>query len=159
MPQIRLRSNSPAAVPADVRAELQLLFKAYDAACFDFDADAVAGFYDLPCLISTAEGNGSFTARGELRAAYTRLFAGYRAQGLVSASLASLNIAAFSGGFAQGLAIWSLGNARGQDVVNLACVYTLRLAQGRWRIAHRLALDEALKLARTKPRDAILSLR
>jgi hypothetical protein len=43
--------------------------------------------------------------------------------------------------------------------MSFACHYTLRHAQGRWRIVHAVALDEAQKLARQKPRAAILSLR
>ncbi|WP_374654342.1 hypothetical protein [Dongia sp.] len=150
---------SPVAVPVDARAELQLLFKSYDAACLDFDADAVAGFYDLPCLLSTQEGNGGFTARGELRAAFARVFSGYRQQGLVGASLVSLGIDALSDDFALARAIWSLGDTRGRDAVSFGCLYTLRRAQGRWRIVHAVALDERSKLARRKPRAAILGLR
>lgn len=150
---------APADHRADSRAELQRLFKSYDAACLDFDADAVAGFYDLPCLISTQHGNGSFTARGELRAAFARVFSGYRQMGLVGANLASLSINALSDDFAQARVVWSLGNARGHDVVSVACLYTLRYAQGRWRILHAVALDEAEKLARRNARAAILSLR
>jgi ketosteroid isomerase-like protein len=159
--QSRHRSSSTltAAAPADPRAELQRLFKSYDAACLDFDAEAVARLYDLPCLLSTQEGNGSFTSRGELRAAFARAFSGYRQQGLTGASLVSLTISTLSGDFAQGRAIWSLSNARGHDVMSFACHYTLRHAQGRWRIVHAVALDEAEKLARQKPRAAILSLR
>lgn len=159
--QSRHRSSSPltAPAPSDPRAELQRLFKSYDAACLDFDADAVASLYDLPCLLSTQEGNGSFTARGELRAAFARAFSGYRQQGLTGASLAALTISTLSGDFAQARAIWSLSNARGHDVMSFACHYTLRHAQGRWRIAHAVGLDEADKLARQKPRAAILTLR
>jgi ketosteroid isomerase-like protein len=151
--------TAPAPVPADPRAELQHFFKSYDAACFDFDADAVANLYDLPCLISSAEGSGSFTARGELRAAFARTFTGYRQQGLVGANLASLTISTLSGDFAQARAIWSLRLARGHDVTSFACHYTLRHAQGRWRIVHAVGLDAGDKFARQKPRAAILSLR
>jgi ketosteroid isomerase-like protein len=151
---------APAATaPADPRAELQRLFKSYDAAYLDFDADAVASLYDLPCLLSAQQGNGSFTARGELRAAFARVFAGYRQQGLTGASLASLTISTLSGDFAQAQAIWSLSNARGHDVASFASHYTLRHVQGRWRIAHAVALDEAEKRTRQKPWAPILSLR
>jgi ketosteroid isomerase-like protein len=160
----RVPQSAPAPVPADARAELQHFFKSYDAACFDFDADAVASLYDLPCLISSAEGNGSFTARGELRAAFARIFTGYRQRGLVTASLAALDLTALSDDFAQGQAIWSLSNGRGQEVTSFARHYTLRRAfngsLGRWRIVHAVALEEAEKLARRQgPRAPILTLR
>lgn len=148
---------SSTAKPLDVQSDLQHLFKSYDAACFDFDADAVAALYDLPCLLSTPDGNGSFTARGELRAAFARVFSLYRQHGLVSASLVSLTIEALSADFAQVLARWSLSNGRGVDVVSVACAYTLRHAGGKWRIAYAAALDDADKLARQRPRAPTLS--
>lgn len=146
--EARAYRSTPARLP-DVKGDLQLLFKSYDAACLDFDADAVAAFYDLPCLISTVDGNGSFTARGEVRAAFARLFSGYRQQGLVSASLASLQIEALSDGFAQVQAIWSLANNRGAEVGNLTCAYTLRHATGKWRICHAVSLGDARPLRRS----------
>jgi hypothetical protein len=149
--------------PVDLRAELQLFFKSYDAACLDFDIDVVASLYDLPCLVSGMHGHGSFSARGELRAHFARVFAAYRQQGLVSASLSSLTINALSDEFARGEAVWSFSNARGTDVANLASAYTLRRsmlpAGNRWRIVHALALDEAEKLAATKRPTLSLALR
>jgi hypothetical protein len=135
---------------ADPRTELQLFFKSYDAACLDFDADAVAALYDLPCLLSGMQGQGSFTARGELRAHFAKLFTAYRQQGLVSASLASLTITALSEDFARGEAVWSFSDTRGREGGSLASAYTLRRTPqptgGRWRIAHAVALDEAEKV-------------
>lgn len=149
--------------PVDLRAELQLFFKSYDAACLDFDIDAVASLYDLPCLVSGMHGHGSFTARGELRAHFAKVFTAYRQQGLVSASLASLTINALSGEFARGEAVWSFSNSRGSDVASLASAYTLRRtmlpAGGRWRVVHALALDEAEKLAATKRPTLSLAIR
>ena len=142
----------------DPTADLQCLFKSYDAASFDFDAEAVAGFYDLPCLISTQGGNASVTARGELRAAMARLFAGYRQRGLVSASIVDLKLKTLSPDFARAVVRWSLGNARGMEVTGFSCSYTLRHADRRWRIAHAVALDEAARLAGLTPRGPMLSL-
>jgi hypothetical protein len=140
--------------PADLRAELQLFFKSYDAACLDFDIDAVAALYDLPCLVSGMHGHGSFTARGELRAHFAKVFPTYRQQGLISASLASLTINALSDEFARAEAVWAFSNTRGADVANLASAYTLRRTTlpmgGRWRIVHAVALDEAENLATLK---------
>lgn len=135
-------ATAPHATAADATADLQRLFKSYDAACFDFDADAVAAFYELPCLISTPDGNGSFTARGELRMAFARVFSGYRCQGLAAASIVSLQLDLLSAAIAQARVIWSLSNARGADIRSLACAYTLRRSQGKWRIACAVALDE-----------------
>ena len=135
---------------SDAKGDLQCLFKAYDAACLDFDADAVAAFYDLPCLISTPDGNGGFTARGDLRAAFAQAFSAYRRQGLVAASIVSLSIDTLSADFAQARVIWSLANARGADVVSFSCRYTLRHAGGKWRIAYAVTLDEVDRLARPK---------
>lgn len=140
--------------PADPRAELQLFFKAYDAACLDLDADGVAALYDLPCLASGLHGHGSFTARGELRAHFAKLFSGFRQQGLVSASLASLAIDALSREFARAEAVWAFSNHRGSEVANLASAYTLRRTTmptgARWRIVHAVALDEAENLKAAK---------
>ena len=148
---------APARLP-DAKGDLQLLFKSYDAACLDFDADAVAAFYDLPCLISTPDGNGSFTARGEVRAAFARLFSSYRQQGLVGASLASLQIEALSAGFAQAQAVWSLANNRGADVGSVICAYTLRHATGKWRICHAVSLGDVLPVRRATLNLATLNL-
>lgn len=145
----------------DTTGDLQHLFKSYDSACLDFDADAVAAFYDLPCLVSTPDGTGSFTTRADLRAAFARVFAGYRQQGLASASLVSLKIETLSAGFAQARAIWSLANGRGADVISIGCAYTLRQslgqALGKWRIVHAVTLDDMdrrrpLKLNLASPR-------
>jgi hypothetical protein len=133
--------RSPDATP-DTTGDLQCLFKSYDSACLDFDADAVAAFYDLPCLISAPDGTCSFTVRSDLRAAFARVFAGYRCQGLASASLVSLKIEALSASFAQARVIWSLANGRGADVASVGCAYTLRHALGKWRIVHVVTLDE-----------------
>ena len=150
-PSVPLRSP-------DARGDLQCLFKSYDAACLDFDADAVAAFYDLPCLISTPGGNASFTARGELRAAMARVFTGYRQRGLVSASIAALEVATLTTDFAQAQIVWSLCKARGVEVVSFARRYTLRHADNRWRIAHAVALDEVEKLAQPVARAPLLRL-
>lgn len=147
----------PATSP-DPKSDLQFLFKAYDAACLDFDADAVASFYDLPCLISLPDGNGSFTARGEVRAMMARRFAAYRQQGLVSASMTALTLEALSGDFAQARIVWSLSNTRGTEMASFASAYTLRRADGRWRIAHAVTLDEAAKLATFRRQAPMLSL-
>lgn len=158
-PSTRLERQSP----VDLRAELQLFFKSYDAACLDFDIDAVAALYDLPCLASGMYGHGSFTARGELRAHFAKVFTAYRQQGLVSASLASLTINALSDEFARAEVVWAFSNARGSDIANLASAYTLRRTTlpmgGRWRIVHALALDEAEKLAATKRPTLSLAIR
>jgi hypothetical protein len=142
----------------DAKGDLQCLFKSYDAACLDFDADAVAAFYDLPCLISTQAGNASFTARGELRAAMARVFAGYRQRGLVSASIAALEVATLTADFAQAQVVWSLGKARGVEVVSFASRYMLRHADNRWRIVHAVALDDVEKLTQPAPRAPLLRL-
>lgn len=149
--------------PVDPRAELQMFFKAFDAACLDFDADAVAALYDLPCLVSGMHGHGSFTARGELRAHFAKVFALYRQQGLVSASLASLTIHALSDDFARAEVVWAFSNTRGTDIANLASAYTLRRtslpAGARWRIVHALALDEAENLRPARRPTLALALR
>jgi hypothetical protein len=142
----------------DAKGDLQCLFKSYDAACLDFDADAVAAFYDLPCLISTQGGNASFTARGELRAAMARVFTGYRQHGLVSASIAALEVATLTADFAEAQVVWSLTKARGVEVVSFSCRYTLRHADNRWRIAHAVALDEVETLMQPAPRAPLLRL-
>jgi len=153
-PRASMTARADRPRPADARAELQLFFKSYDAACLDFDADAVAALYDLPCLISGMYGHGSFTARGELRAHFAKIFGAYRQQGLVCASLASLSITALSDDFARGEAVWSFSDSRGREGGNLASAYTLRrslqAADARWRIAHAVTLDEAEKLAGPK---------
>jgi len=153
-PRASLPARTEKTHPVDLRAELQLFFKSYDAACLDFDIDAVATLYDLPCMVSGMHGHGSFTARGELRAHFAKVFAAYRQQGLVSASLASLTINALSDEFARGEAVWAFSNMRGTEVANLASAYTLRRttspAGARWRIVHALALDEAENLRPTK---------
>jgi hypothetical protein len=124
----------------DVMGDLQYLFKAYDAASLDFDADSVAAFYDLPCLISAPDGNGSFTARGEIRAAFARAFAGYRQRGIVSATMVSLTLKSLSEDFAMALVTWSLSNARGMDISQLDNMYTLRRVGMQWRISCTLTL-------------------
>jgi hypothetical protein len=153
-PRASLSTNPERKSPADLRAELQLFFKAYDSACLDFDADAVVALYDLPCLVSGMHGHGSFTARGELRAHFAKVFVAYRQQGLMSASLASLTINALSSDFARAEAVWSFSNARGMDVASLASAYTLRRTTlptcARWRIVHALALNEAENLRPAK---------
>lgn len=150
----RADARGAPAVPArspnassDAKGDLQHLFKSYDAACLDFDADAVAGFYDLPCLIASPTGTVSFNARGELRAAFARVFSGYRQQGLVSASLVSLKIESLSAGLAQARAIWSLANGRGTEVASLGCHYALRRSDGsstggKWRISYAAMLED-----------------
>lgn len=144
----------------DARTELQLFFKSYDSAMLDFDADQLAGQFDLPCLLSAPEGSGSFSARGELRAALARNFLEYRHQGLVSASLAALSLTALSHDFARAEAVWSFCNGRGQEMRNIACAYTLRRSPpgqiGRWRIVHAVSLDAPM---RNRPRGETLSLR
>lgn len=159
-----MHASARACAPQPVRtpdptADLQCLFKAYDAACFDFDADAVAGFYDLPCLISSQGGNASFTARGEVRAAMARLFTHYRQRGLVSASIVDLKLKTLAADFARAAVRWSLSNARGMEVAGFAGSYTLRQAGGRWRIAHAVSLDDGLQQADLAPRGPVLSLR
>ena len=162
-PRAPLSTGPERKSPADLRAALQLFFKAYDSACLDFDADAVVALYDLPCLVSGMHGHGSFTARGELRAHFAKVFAAYRQQGLVSASLASLTINALSEDFARAEAVWSFSNTRGTDVANLASAYTLRRttlsAGARWRIVHALVLDEAENLRPAKRPTLSLALR
>ncbi len=153
----RVRAPQPLRSP-DPTADLQCLFKSYDAASFDFDADAVAGFYDLPCLLSTQGGNASFNARGELRAAMARLFSLYRQRGLVSASIVDLKLKSLGDDFARAEVRWSLSNARGMEVTDFASSYTLRRADRRWRIAHAVSLDEALQPANLVPRGPVLSL-
>ncbi|MBI2256280.1 MAG: hypothetical protein HYU58_16775 [Proteobacteria bacterium] len=160
-PRTSLSARPERPKPADPRAELQLFFKAYDAANLDFDADAVVALYDLPCLISGMHGNGSFTARGELRAHFARVFTAFRQQGLVGASLASLIITALSDEFARAEAVWSFTDPRGRDAANLASAYTLRRAAlpdgGRWRIVHALALDDAERIGTAKRPLLVLS--
>jgi ketosteroid isomerase-like protein len=133
-------------MPADARAELQRLFKAYDAACLDLDADAAAAIYDLPCLISTPAGNTAFNARGELRQALARRFAAYRQQGIVCASITALDLESVAPDFATARVVWTLSDRRGNDVVSVPRRYTLRrsdAAPGRpWRIAHVVNLAD-----------------
>ena len=156
----RARACAPQPVrSSDPTADLQCLFKAYDAACFDFDADAVAGFYDLPCLLSSPGGQASFTARGEVRAAMARLFTLYRQRGLVSASIVDLKLKTLGHDFARAEVRWSLSNARGMDITGFASSYTLRQADRRWRIAHAVSLDDGVSPADLAPRGPVLSLR
>lgn len=139
-------------LPADARAELQRLFKAYDAACLDLDADAVAAVYDLPCLISSSAGNIAFNARPELRQALVQRFAGYRRQGIVCASITALELESVAADFATARVVWTLSDHRDIDVVSVPRRYTLRRSDanpGRpWRIAHVVNLaDPAARLA------------
>ncbi|MBK8159931.1 MAG: hypothetical protein IPK59_14575 [Rhodospirillaceae bacterium] len=129
----RARASQPVPKP-DPTADLQCLFKAYDAAWFDFDADAVAGFYDLPCLLSSLGGNASFTARGELRAAMARLFTHYRQRGLVSASIVDLKLRILAGDFARGAALVAQQCARHGDHGLCQPLYA---APRRQTLAHR----------------------
>ena len=133
-------------MPADARADLQRLFKAYDAACLDLDADAVAAVYDLPCLISTSSGNAAFTARAELRQMLSQRFTGYRQSGIVSASLTALDLESVAAGFAVARVVWSLSDRRDLDIVSVPRRYTLRRSDtvpGRpWRIAHVVSLGD-----------------
>lgn len=123
---------------ADARADLQRLFKAYDAACLDLDAEAAAAIYDLPCLVSTTAGNTAFSARGDLSRALLRRFAAYRRHGIVSASLTALALESVAAGFATARATWSLADRRDVALASVPRRYTLRRAEdGRpWRIAH-----------------------
>ncbi|WP_374370010.1 hypothetical protein [Dongia sp.] len=139
-------------MPADARAELQRLFKAYDAACFDLDADAASAIYDLPCLISTSAGNTAFNARGELRQALAQRFGAYRQQGIVCASITALDLESVAPDFATARVVWTLSDRRGNDVVSVPRRYTLRrsdAAPGRpWRVAHVVNLaDPAARIA------------
>ena len=153
---MRHRSPTPPQQTVDARGELQLFFKSLDAAMFDFDAEAVAAHFDLPCLLSGPEGSGSFSGRGELRTHLMRTFSQYRQQGLTSASLASLSLDAMSLDFAQSRIVWTFANARGHEVRSVAGAYTLRRSPpgslGRWHIVH------ALSLAAARPRGEILTL-
>lgn len=133
-------------MPADARAELQRLFKAYDAACLDLDADAVAALYDLPCLISAPAGNAAFSARADLRRMLAGRFAGYRRNGIVSASLTALDLESVAVDFAVARVVWSLSDRRDLDLASVPRRYTLRRADtipGRpWRIAHVVNLGD-----------------
>jgi len=145
---------APRSLTEDSRAELQRLFKAYDSACLDLDADAVAAIYDLPCLISTSAGNTAFSARGELRQALLRRFAGYRQHGIVSASVTALELESVAADFATARVVWTLVNHRDVAVVSVPRRYTLRRSEastGRpWKIAHVVNLaDPAARLADT----------
>ena len=131
---------------ADARADLQRLFKAYDAACLDLDADAVAAVYDLPCLISTSSGNAAFSGRAELRQMLSQRFTGYRQNGIVSASLTALDLESVAADFAVARVVWSLSDRRDIDIVSVPRRYTLRRSDanpGRpWRIAHVVNLGD-----------------
>lgn len=133
-------------MPADARADLQRLFKAYDAACLDLDAEATAAVYDLPCLISTSSGNAAFSARADLRQMLGARFAGYRQNGIVSASLTALDLESVAADFAVARVVWSLSDRRGIDLVSVPRRYTLRRSDtvpGRpWRIAHVVSLGD-----------------
>jgi hypothetical protein len=133
-------------MPADARADMQRLFKAYDAACLDLDADAAAAIYDLPCLVSTSAGNTAFTARGELRQSLAQRFTGYRQQGIVCASITALDLESVAADFATARVVWTLSDRRGHDVVSVPRRYTLRRSDatpGRpWRIAHVVNLAD-----------------
>lgn len=142
-------------MPADARADLQRLFKAYDAACLDLDADATAAVYDLPCLISTSAGNIAYSTRAELRQALAQRFANYRQQGIVCASITALDLESVAVDFATARVVWTLSNHRGVDVVSVPRRYTLRRSDtvaGRpWRIAHVVNLaDPAARLLGTQ---------
>ncbi|MBL8709473.1 MAG: hypothetical protein JNL25_09785 [Rhodospirillaceae bacterium] len=133
-------------MPADARAELQRLFKAYDSACLDLDAEAVAALYDLPCLISAPAGNAAFTARADLRQMLAGRFADYRRNGIVSASLTALDLESVAADFAVARVVWSLSDRRDLDVASVPRRYTLRRSDtipGRpWRIAHVVSLGD-----------------
>lgn len=136
----------------DARAELQRLFKAYDAACLDLDAEAVAAIYDLPCLISTSAGSTAFSARGELRQALLGRFAGYRQHGIVAASITALELESVAADFATARVVWTLADRRDVAMVSVPRRYTLRrsaTSPGRpWKIAHVVNLaDPASRLA------------
>jgi ketosteroid isomerase-like protein len=146
------RAFSSRPLTEDTRAELQRLFKAYDAACLELDAEAVAAIYDLPCLISTASGSTAFSARGELRQALLGRFAGYRQHGIVSASLTALELESVAADFATARVVWTLADRRDQAMVSVPRRYTLRRSDtsaGRpWKIAHVVNLaDPASRLA------------
>ena len=109
-------------------------FARYAAAFDAFDAEAIAEFYHLPCMLVRSGGVVAFSAREEVLANMQALVSFYRSRGYRRASFDEVRVVSLGGGLLLATVPWTIHLSAAGAVESFRNTYELIEMHGRWGI-------------------------
>lgn len=146
---------SPFPSPQDTTgAEAAAFFNEYSAAFAAYDTDRIAGLFDQPLTVLTAQRPIAYAGRDEVRAYVDGLLATYREIGLAWPVPAAVWAWPCGTDLARVEVLWLLRSADRGEIMRFSTSYLLRRAapgpQG-WKLSVVVSYEEPVKLPAATP--------
>lgn len=117
-----------------VTQHLERLFADYARAFLAFDAERIASFYHVPCLLVSSQGVAWFESRKAVTDNMTALCEYHRHEGLHSPRIVRLRVTVLGPANALTTVDWQMGNAAGNAGVAFTNTYNLTYLDDSWKI-------------------------
>lgn len=123
-------------------------FASYVEAFQTLDANAVAAYCHVPCMLVAPQGVQVMATVAEVSAMFGRMMAGLEARGYARSKLEELHVEPMSEAAAVVSVSRTRQGAQGQDLERVGETYVLRRADAGWKIVMALMHDADVTLRR-----------